>query len=391
VTPWADGAPPAVVGPAGQLFRGYPSDAYFWDTVSYIGLLPLMAAAWLLARACLRRTRPPAPGLFLGTVALLALLTALPVMQDVISRLPGTLLRSPARQLYLVTFALAVALGAAVHLLTRARGRWPVVVVAMVLSPHVLDLGLHDRNFVWMTAMATPSPAAPAPGVEAAVGAGARVAVDRSLPAAYADGADDVGFFDSVILARPYAALLRLAGLPPTRNVQAFDASGLNVDALRATGVAVVVTRRERPDLTPLDDGPLVHTYAVPDPLPRVAFGPGTATTPTIGAAVAYQRPSADEIRIDLTAPTDGRVRVLESWDPGWHATVNGTAAETVPMDDVYLGVPVRAGANSVRLTFATPGRVTGAALSLAAAGVLAAVVLPRTDQKRSRSAARAA
>src|SRR4029078_4460955 len=95
-------------------------------TVCYVGIVPVAAVALLAATALFRRRRPAEPWAVFAVVGVAALVTALPVVQQWVAKLPGTFLRSPSRQVYVTTFALALALGAAVDLALRAAAprRW---------------------------------------------------------------------------------------------------------------------------------------------------------------------------------------------------------------------------------------------------------------------------
>jgi hypothetical protein len=53
--PWRDGAPPLLDPDGVNPFSGYPSLTYFWDTVSYTGLLPWISVALLFC--CAARTK----------------------------------------------------------------------------------------------------------------------------------------------------------------------------------------------------------------------------------------------------------------------------------------------------------------------------------------------
>jgi hypothetical protein len=168
-----------------------------------------------------------------------------------------------------------------------------------------------------------------------------------------------------------------------------------------------------------------VQVYAVPEPLPRVALfpagrvtrlsrrqidanlrdprhdlratlmleedldtpapSPTAAPTTAPDGAIAYRRPTSDEMLLEVTAPADGFLRILEAWDPGWRATVNGREVSPVPADGFYLAVPVSAGANEVRLAFSTPGRNVGLLVSLGGVAglLLIAFAPPRSVRAR--------
>jgi hypothetical protein len=409
VLPWKDGWPQLVARQPARPFAG--PDHYFWDTVSYVGWLPLVAAGFLLARALLRRRAAPPPWPFVAGLGLIAFLLALPPAKALLSLLPGTILRSPARLLYLTTFALALLVGALLDAVARAapRGGWAALALAVA---HVVDLGAHDAAFI-VTMPRTPPALATSPQARAItteVGDG-RIAVDYEIGGPINRQIDDVGFFDSIMLARPYRALLDLAGESPTRNVQTFDGSALPAAALAYLGARAVVTDRARPDLVRLDQQGEVSVYRVPDAQPRAHFVPAAGAiladeaatrerlrrpgpelrrtillpvalrsapasapgAPAAGgvAAMTYRRLSSDIIAIEGTAPGPGFVRLLETWDPGWRATLDGAPAAILLADGFMMAVAVTAGPHRIELRYATPGALAGAVLSLASLGGL--------------------
>ncbi len=413
--PWKDGWAPSVERLPLTPFAG-PTLAYFWDTVCYVGWLPLVAGAFLLVRLVRERRLPGAPWLFFLVVGAGALLLALPIGQYLGRDALGTLLRSPSRQLYLTTFALALALGVAVDIVTRsgvlARRRWAWGIVALALTAHGLDLWIHDRAFITLvpgpfsSLLARPSGVPPGDW---------RVSVDRSHLTPFAWGYDDAGYFDSLALARPYRGLLDLAGAPDGHNTERIDGAELNARALAYAGVGVLLTKHQRADL--IERPPILpgmRSYVVPDPAPRAAFVPLPAAqflsrgeirarlraqdldlrrsillpadapraeaagrpSSATSSAVAYERRSADEIVVSVSSGEPGFVRILEAFDPGWTASVNGRLLEILPAEDLVIALPVPAGRHDIRLRFATPGAWTGAAISIASLALLAALVL---------------
>jgi len=397
--PWKDGFPDPF-GPT-PVIANYPNNAYFWDTVCYVGWLPLLALIFLILRGKLRDRPLP----FFIVLGGLALIFALPFTQPIRSLIPGTILRSPSRQIYLATFALALTLGCALEswlhspLLQRRMLTMGVAVVA--LTVHVFDLGLHDLHFIR---------AVPAAGFgshnaretwRTQTGEG-RIAIDYAIMSPLNREIDDVGFFDSIILARPYRALLDLTGAPPTLNIQKLNGSQLPPRALATTATKLVVTSAQRDDLPRVGGTDPVRIYVVPDPVPRASFVPFSQATfltetkiherlrdPQVDLAasimlppgadkpasprltlldldspVAYERPSSDRIVLKVGTSQPGFLRVIESFDPGWHATVDGAPASVLPADDFAIAVRVEAGNHEVRLQYVTPGAATGVAIS---------------------------
>src|SRR5208337_1190908 len=156
----------------------------------------------------------------------------------------------------------------------------------------------------------------------------------------------------------------------------------------------------ERPDLIPVSSAPLSgedaqYLYRVPDPAPRARFvaGSGPDFLPVNssnvenhdGGEAAYSRPSSDEIRIATSSDRAGFACVLEAFDPGWKATVDGTPAPVVLANRFTMAVPAGPGRHRVSLLYETPGRRFGWALSLLSAALLAGLLW--ADSARDSSA----
>jgi hypothetical protein len=390
VLPWGDGAPVELDDRYGP-FNHPPDYPYFFETVNYVGLLPLAAAVLLAGWCVLRRRRPPAVAVFFAVAGTVALGTALPAFHGAGRGL--TLLRNPCRQTYVTAFALALALGAVLDLIARAgaarRRAWLFALPAILLAAHAADLTLHVRHFIRSTYVPTVGDAALESTLRRLAGNDRRIGMDHTINDPINRHIDDVGFFDSIILARPYRKLMEAAGAPPDFNTQAVRGVDLPPAWLARFAVAAVVTTSERTDLPLVERFGAINVYAVPDPLPRATFVSDLtgrdSPPPSPAAAVDYARPSSDEIVVRVRDKPAGRyVRVLESFDPGWRATVNGRPAEVLPADDTFLAVAVPAGDSEVRFTYHTPGAIAGGAVSLAA---LVGLVTLLTFTGRTRAA----
>jgi len=407
-------------------FSGYPNGSYLFDTASYIGLAPIIAAAALLVFCCLRRRKPDGRFLFLAFIGAAAFIAALPLLEFLRHLSPALILRSPARLFYVTTFSLAVALGAGVDsvLALKVHTRLVYAAVAVGLGLHGFDLG----RFAWPWII--PVPRASVMGLQdQTLGKAAkdgRLATDFSIWSSRRRF-DDVGTFDSLILAKPYRALFDLSQFPPGFNTQIVNSAELSKPALRAAGAVLVVTPQFRPDLMLLARPADVNVYSVPDPAPRASFyapnsikflpedtipgalrshvfetdlillpaesrhaiAPG-AKSGGVGT-VDYKRPSSDQIVLDVSAGGSGFVNVLESYDPGWRAEVDGRPAPIFAANGFTLAVPVSEGRHAVRFLYQTPGRGTGVALSLLAAGLLAGLLwlpAPRSETAAVKPAA---
>ena len=81
------------------------------------------------------------------------------------------------------------------------------------------------------------------------------------------------------------------------------------------------------------------------------------------------------------TTSHPGFAGALESWDPGWIATVDGVTAPVLQANGFALKVPVAAGRHMIRLSYQTPGRTTGWILSVIDVALLGALVIFRKDR----------
>jgi hypothetical protein len=399
--------------PAGfgrEVFHGYPNGSYLFDTASYIGLAPIIAAAALLTLCLVLKRMPESRFLFLALLGIGAFVGALPLVDFLRHISSAVIFRSPSRLFYLTSFSLAVALGAGIDALLalKTRTKLAYAAVAIALGLHGFDLAGFSHLFV------IPIPREDALGLQ-----------DQTLGKAVHDGRlatdfiiwssrrrfDDIGTFDSLILAKPYRALLDLSRAPAGTNLQIVNGAALPLPALQAGAAVLVLTPRTRPDLPFLAKRNDLNIYSVPDPAPRASFyGPQAIkflpedTIPAalrshvfetdlillpvesrmaLGAAarsgsigsVNYKRPSSDEIQLDVSSSGAGFVNVVESHDPGWSAEVDGQPAPFYAANGFTLAAPVSAGTHTVRFVYRTPGRATGVLLSFLAAGMLAGLV----------------
>jgi len=388
-------------------FTGFPNASYFWDTASYIGILPLMAIAGLLILCVVKKRNPEWRFRFLIWLGAGALVCSLPLATPLLHLLPGTFLRSPARMLYMSTFGAAVALGAGVDAARRLRFGMAIVAVLLVL--HFADLCRFDHWFI-QTYPRDDGTLEFQTILDREAGTG-RIAEQRE-DMVFSDGSryDDAGGFDSVFLARFNRGYVALAGEPADTNEQVFDASTLPVKGLEALGVRFVITGDERTDLPLAGTDGDTKLYRVSNAAPRADFfAAGRAEfaseqeTPALFAAgswnrlllepearkyvsagqnaegvarVEYSRTSSDVIDVAANSAEPGFVHVLESFDPGWTATVDGRAAPVLPANGFEMAVPVGPGSHAVRLRYETPGRMTGVRLSLVSLLLLAGLVV---------------
>jgi hypothetical protein len=413
--PWRDGAPP-LLDPVGT-FTGYPSLGYFWDTVSYIGLLPWISIAFLLGYAIYNKPERVAVriGLFITGVGVAGVLLSLPFIHQVTALIPGTIFRSPARIIYLTEFALAIALAAGIHsAVSIPRQIFHRVALFLLLLIHFIDLGFHDRRFILRGPLSMPSKeTGTIQRVLKEVGDG-RVAVDYALSLPLDRTADDVGFFDSIILSNSYRLILDLAGASPELNIQTFNGSEMPPRGLAALGVKFVVTTAKLDELH--NEGQVlgINIYRVPSPAQRAEFFDDShvqyvsndeihvrlrdpkidlrsvlllptesrykdkVATPAKSPrspTVAYRRLDSDHIECIVETELSGYLRIIESWDPGWSAEVDGMSVPIVPALGGLLAVPITPGRHVVKFAYRTPGAGIGIAISLTSLALLCGLI----------------
>jgi hypothetical protein len=147
-----------------------------------------------------------------------------------------------------------------------------------------------------------------------------------------------------------------------------------------------------------------LHLLAVPEPLPRAyvvnverslpvaedevlalldpGFDPrravllpdarSTAAPESDLRAVRIVGRTSDSVELE-TEPGEGGVLVLvEAFNPGWRATVDGSPSDVLRANVLYRGVRVPAGAHRVRFSYRPWSAILGAWLSAASLGVLA-------------------
>lgn len=401
--PWRDGA--GMMPRAGTSPFTYANLAIFWDTFCYAGWAPWLAAIALLIYSLVRPVRADARrvAIFLAILGAAGIVLALPLLRQLISFLPGTMLRSPARLIYFTEFALAMAMGGAIHLLPRLMPRtWAILIACIVVVIHIADLGPVSREFHVTTPNANPKPLEQAiEPIWAQIGTG-RVSMDFNLTLEKTREFDDIGFFDSIMLARPYSLLIDLTGAPADLNEQVLNGGQFSEPTLEFAGVKFVFTIRERPDLIRLGQLGRLHVYKTRNPsnradffpLARVAYVDDDQMRSTIRggsldprawlliprsfmpasrppdsevapATVQYTRPSSDEIRCAVTTSQFGYLRIIESWDSGWTATINGRPVPIIPALGALLAVELPAGQHEVVFQYYTPGRMAGILISV--------------------------
>jgi hypothetical protein len=331
IWPWKDGWPKDVLPlDGGNLFHGFPNDQYFYETVTFMGWLPLIAAVFLVVRLIVLRRLPSRAGAALAVAGVVAMATALPWAhrQDGVSAF--TFLRSPSRQTYVTTFALAVALGMAADVVLRRFAAWArsgsaaegaatraLVAAALMalLVVHVVTLVPHDRRFL-RSIYINPDPHTTMEEKLKPIVGSHRVAFDLTATSLFNRRFDDVGFFDSLVPARSYRTIMDLLGAPATLNLQNQDASYMEKDRLAEAGVRVVMTPRPRMDLTAIGQSNESTLYRVPSPVSRAMFLPVSSVQYVADPDEMHRRRRTREFdpwsKVMLSPDAEGDVKAAE-------------------------------------------------------------------------------
>ena len=118
---------------------------------------------------------------------------------------------------------------------------------------------------------------------------------------------------------------------------------------------------------------------------------PVAEPAPGGAGAVQWQTDAPDELRLEVRSDRPAWLVVLDSWDPGWSASVNGHPADVVRADANFRAVRVPAGTSTVSMSYLPPGLVSGAVVSGVTVALIAVglVVPPLRRYARRRSTAR--
>lgn len=162
--------------------------------------------------------------------------------------------------------------------------------------------------------------------------------------------------------------------------------------------VDVLANPHARPPVTAVTDvtvtaDPLAHIAArnPADAAARAALRPADAAAaelPGAGAAeiVGAER-AGSQVRARVASETGAVVVSDQAALEGWQATVDGEPADVVAVDGLFAGVMVGPGEHDVALSYASPGR--GAGRALTAVGVAALLALGAVGWWRRPSATR--
>jgi hypothetical protein len=130
-----------------------------------------------------------------------------------------------------------------------------------------------------------------------------------------------------------------------------------------------------------------IHTLADPtfDPAAELIL-PGGSPRPKALSAVGSSRiveDRPDRVRVEATLSESGFLVLLDSFDPGWRATVDGRPAPLLRANLAFRAVALPPGSHAVEFLYRPASLVRGLALSLVA--LAGAIVLPLAATLRPR------
>ncbi|MGQ0804982.1 MAG: YfhO family protein [Actinomycetota bacterium] len=92
-------------------------------------------------------------------------------------------------------------------------------------------------------------------------------------------------------------------------------------------------------------------------------------------ARVEWKSDRPNDVGLRVTSDEAGWLVLLDAWDPGWHATVDGHGADIERADFIFRAVRIPAGTSDVTFTYRPTPVVAGAVVSVVSTTAIVAVV----------------
>jgi hypothetical protein len=115
------------------------------------------------------------------------------------------------------------------------------------------------------------------------------------------------------------------------------------------------------------------------------------AATASAAGEVRVVSSRVDAVELDAELRVPGVLVLLEAFDPGWRASVDGAAAEVIRANGLFRGVRLPEGRHRVRFVYRPPSAAAGAATTLLGTAVAAAALAMRVRRVWSARRARGA
>jgi uncharacterized membrane protein YfhO len=112
--------------------------------------------------------------------------------------------------------------------------------------------------------------------------------------------------------------------------------------------------------------------------------GPARPSDPAFRSQVRLTalRPDRTVVEVALSAP--GHLVLVDAFDPGWRATVDGKPAALLRANVAFQAVPMPAGAHRAELVYRPRSVIWGAVITTLAMGVALALVLRAAAARRN-------
>jgi hypothetical protein len=185
-----------------------------------------------------------------------------------------------------------------------------------------------------------------------------------------------------------------LDGIPSANNfdpllVGAYDALLEDIDKLapdeqlavvERLNVGILLTPTSRRDLDEVGYAAPIYAYRIPNPWPRVSVadcrirGGDEQCTPRDGARAEIVLDQPLLMVVHVSADQPGSLLVLDTYYPGWGATVDGQRAEVRSVNAVFRAVDIPAGEHEVVMAYRPMSLRFGAGLTFASLVVVAAL-----------------
>jgi hypothetical protein len=116
------------------------------------------------------------------------------------------------------------------------------------------------------------------------------------------------------------------------------------------------------------------------DPFGEVILASGAPAPASPAGLVRRARLECDAAAVEVEAERPGHLVLVDAYDPGWRATVDGRSAEVHRANVAFRAVPVPAGRHVVEMRYRPVGLPGGAIVSLI--GLATALLMVRREHR---------
>ncbi|HOQ30994.1 MAG TPA: YfhO family protein [Candidatus Hydrogenedens sp.] len=119
---------------------------------------------------------------------------------------------------------------------------------------------------------------------------------------------------------------------------------------------------------------PISYSKKIPDTVP-ITLEENTATPPDMVTA-SIQEENPEYISIQIRAPKEGFLVLLDTYSPGWKAFIDGELTPIYRTNGIFRGIPIPGGVHQVVFKYTSPGWNTGRIITLVAILLTLALLL---------------